>query len=249
MQSSSSNDSSDYTKLVDLDHVWNIFHNKYVFGANDPALSRDKIELVIAHTIRLGDRCWYVVRVRSKNPPIIQHKPVSLRETRYALEGPAGLGKSTLLGRWAGGDLAELRKGPYHLLCGMTEEFANHRRYLRASAAGSAPIVDRDDWLSSTVYCAYYTGAMFLYDDPHLVLFPRLSSDYDTIVVDDPNLTDEALHQRIVERGSFDSHMPLSYTTITRIFFKLAAKHYNLMTMTMERARLFIDTLRDEEVE
>ena len=46
--------------------------------------------------------------------------------------------------------------------------------------------------------------------------------------MDDPAISDQDVHARIVERSGMDKNVPLEYTTITRQLFNIVADHYKL---------------------
>lgn len=216
------------------------FLSLYAFGDRDPQIAQAHLSL--RETIRFAERECHIITVRRPDP--VKAKPRTAAPIRdyYAFEGAAGLGKTTLLGEHAGGDLTELRRPPWSLLAGTTDDFAYFRVAVRIITARSN-IIDRSDWLAPLVYNAYQRGFLFLFDEPDLQDFIRDVTPYEVILIDEPTLSDNDLHQRIVNRGGLDCTMPLEYTVLTRELFRIAARHYGLRTLTLADAKSFIEAV------
>lgn len=213
------------------------FNRLYAFATHDPEIRKARL---IPRAILKSPNCdkeWTVVHVHRGTSQVIEFRRPKANPFRYAIEGPAGIGKTTMLGRYAGGDLTELRKSPFALLAGTTDDFAYFRVATRLFSAYQKlsfdpPFIDRSDWMAPLVYNAYYNGYLFLFADDDVRDFIKHITPYEVIHIDDPDLTDEQLHARILKRGGMDYSCPLEYTAITRTMFALTANHYGLRTMT-----------------
>jgi hypothetical protein len=215
----------------------------YAFGESDPAIQNATLKFhsrLSSHNTHCA--VYHVGRDPEYAGPIPNMKPPSSCPDRvhYALEGAAGIGKTTMLGRQAGGDLNELRRGPWGLLAGTTDDFAYFRLAARIMMAGDNQLQDRSDWMASLIYNAYYRGFIFLFEDQDLRDFVKNITPYEILVIDDPEISDSQLHARIIARGGMDSGMDEDYTVITRRLFQLVAEHYNLRTLTTTQAAALI---------
>jgi hypothetical protein len=225
------------------------FEKLYAFGDRDPELVNSR--LTLARSIARGEKTWHIVLVeRPAGSPTIADLLTTTPKVRsgYAIEGPAGIGKTTLLGgKFAGGDLNELRKQPWTLLAGTRDDYSYFRLAARMMSSNGY-LVDRSDWVAPLVYNAYYSGFLFLFADPDLISFISQITPYEVLMLDDDTLSDEDLHRRIQERGGMDKDMPLDYTVITREFFAVVAKHYKLRQITPGQARAIIKPFLEQDI-
>lgn len=220
------------------------FTKMYAFGEEDPAIILAKIRVV--GELTFGNETWQVVKVRSFDGELMSPGKIKALPQGFAIEGPAGIGKTTILQQhgFDGGDLCELRAGPFGLLAHQEGCGPYYSSILRQS---KLPIVDRSDWMASLVYTAYSTHIMWLYDDSHLINFLSQGMGRTTLLVDDLTLSNKALHSRIINRGGFDAHTDLSYTAITRSLFHIAARHYHIPIITLDALAALCSSLPTKE--
>lgn len=163
-----------------------------------------------------------------------------------AIEGIAGVGKSTLLRSLiqphdnCHGDLQDQRNSPFACLTGVKEEHSFCRQTLRARCWDKHSILDRSDWLAPMVYSAYAFGVFVLYENPHIIDWLLNMTDYDVVIMEDAALTDEQIHERITTRALMDKNVPLEYTILTRRLFKFAALHYGLPVLQPDEIKQLI---------
>lgn len=238
---SSTSEITEVASSSDLAFVKGVFAACYPFGSVDPVILDARLQIELKYRPKLcgcaepgSPHEWFVVTVSAGNARA--HRALgdalraSARPLPIAVEGPAGIGKTTMLGPYAGSDLTEIRQSPFGLLTGHGDEFSMARRVLRRIQS-RGNIIDRSEWLASTVYASYARRVMFLFAEP-LKTFLKLASPHRVVVVDNPKLSTLDLHNRIIARGGPDKHEPPCYTEVTRLFFSLAAKHYELERMT-----------------
>lgn len=202
------------------------FQSLFPFAERDLNVQSHRVEL--SHLLTLGDDAWHVCLVYrgsslSLDAPKLQRFPKMM----LAVEGPAGVGKTTILDKYncAGGDMADLRRGIYNVLVQGTQAMSYFWLALRMFET-RGPVIDRSDWLASTVYGAYNSRYLYLMADEPIKQLMVQAPPYRIVILDDEELSDEEIHERVQRRDGIDAATPLSYTTVTRELFRLCARHY-----------------------
>lgn len=221
-----------------LEFVRDCFEEMYPFGDTDSTIMEAVLDIV--QILTYGKRQWFVVNVHqpSKKPAEYIYPRFTPDEEKLYVEGAAGMGKSTLLGDYTGGDLQEIRDSPLGLLSGIGEVFGFFRSRLRNN---KARIVDRSDWVAPMVYSAYANSVLFLFNG-NCRKFIKTASPGRVVILDEPSITDEELCLRIQMRGKMDKNAPLEYTNVTRHFFRVIAKHYDLPIVNVNELKVLINS-------
>lgn len=215
-----------------LDRAAERFNSFYAFGKATPMLTCVHLRAIgfVGQTLVVE---VYLPKTQRDQATSLGSVADALRlqtNTLY-VEGPAASGKTTTLGAAAGGDLQQLSEHPLGLLSGLDQQFALSRHRLRHPKSNSPVAVDRSSWLSNHVYSGYHAGSIFLYQREEAEFLRALER---VVILDDPTVSDEALHLRIQRRGLLDREMPLRYTKETRRLFQLVSVHYMLPTITAD---------------
>lgn len=242
--------------LTDARHVYNA---RFPFADNDPKVLNTTLSLrwVIRCTIDNNDdyaseisNDWYIIRVGRKIPDIFDtpdNPHNRIRRKPIALEGPAAIGKTTLiseLGEPIGGDMAEIRSTPLAPLVGGTDCGSAYFRQLMRLGSMSK-LIDRSDWLSADVYGAYQTKFLFVFAHHGIRDLITHGPSYRTVIIDDLGIDSVDLHARLVQRGGWDSQSPLAYTLVTRHMFAYCAKFYELPVFTPAEFKQYFASIRE----
>lgn len=160
------------------------------------------------------------------------------QKNQVFIEGPAGIGKSTLLKPFIGGDLQELRNSKYAALTRLDLGTQRIRDGIRKN--DSDPLIDRSSWLSYAIYGGYYEKVIFLYGG---YLKPAFSSCENILILDDFSLSNEDLYERVKNRGAMDKDMPLYYHTISRHLFRTFSDYYGIPMKDIKSFDSVVDLL------
>lgn len=154
-----------------------------------------------------------------------EYRQMDFAGDQLYIEGPAGIGKTTLLGKKFGtGDLQQIRDSQFAALTRM--DLGTHRLRDFVRKISQQWVVDRSSWLSPAIYGGYIEKVIFLYGGHLRALFGACEN---ILILENPKLSNEDLHQRVQRRGGMDAKMPLKYHTICRELFQIFAEHYGLM--------------------
>lgn len=215
------------------------FRGLFALGDDDPAFD----EYIYIEGPRVGHVRVCIVSDPKCPPPAWSTKhppPYGYRSIRniITVDGCHAMGKTTLMKDLGGAltDLQEGRNGPLRALYGNTEEFFYFKSVDRANQFDKAiqfkdcAFADRSSWAASTVYSAFYRGWMFLYADnlaQQALSLSRQDKEH-IVILDNPELSDKDLYDRMVSRGGIDKHQSLEYVQIVRKLFRVFAEHYAL---------------------
>lgn len=219
-----------------------LFRGNFAFGETDSTLTdelihdlgtlafeRERIELVGIGT-NVDRKDALLVNLKANLCETITHNFKLSPHEQYAVDGIAGLGKTTMLDKYgspSGTDLQDLRDHPvYGVLCGLSEDNLYYRLKARQQLSRGRWLIDRSNHLAPTVYAAYARKAMFLYLDQQQQDF-IIDEPYQTFVLK-PNVPLVEVASRIATRGKMDREVPLAYTVLTYSMFNIAAYCYNI---------------------
>jgi len=221
----------------------------FAFASTDPKISNVRLNPIGYLTVTNHPIRWYVVRihvpptdlfdlVNSKEKYLLFKDQKASAGKRLVVEGCHGMGKTTALGKYAGGDLQQLRDGPLGALAGTGDEFGHTCQILRNLVSQNKPYVDRSMWLSSAIYSAYHRKVLFLLQGDEL-RFMRLYEP-NIVILDDPSLSNDDIATRVKARGRMDAHAPNTYTPIVREFYRIVSREYNIPTVTPDELQQMI---------
>lgn len=225
-----------------LNKLKETFLGNFVFGPEDEHLK--SIPIHDLGSIEFNGQCIDLIGIGSdlnQRDRLLVNLQGNLCETpvenfeldpnkRYAIEGVAGLGKSTLIKKLAkpvGTDLQELRDNPKHgVLMGQCEDNLYYRLKARTQLSKDAWLIDRSNYLAATVYGGYIRKSLFVYLDKDQIDFIT-DEPYETLVLL-PDVMLETVAQRIKNRNKMDRDVPFDYTVLTFSLFNIVAFAYGL---------------------